>query len=215
LHVIDATCPLVTKVHLEALRYAREGYSLVLIGHPDHEEVEGTMGEAEMQLVTTVEDVELLEVQDTSKIAYLTQTTLSPDDVTPITEALRRKFTQLQPPPTDDICYATQNRQNAVKLLARLVNVLLVVGSQNSSNSQRLREVSIAGGVPAYLVNDEMEIDPEWLSGAEVVGVTAGASAPEELVSRVLESLRALGATEFEELEGEDENVHFRLPKEL
>jgi 4-hydroxy-3-methylbut-2-enyl diphosphate reductase len=215
LRVIDATCPLVTKVHVEAIRYARDGYSLVLIGHPDHEEVEGTMGEAVMQLVTAVEDVERLEVQDPNKIAYLTQTTLSPDDVAPITEALKCKFPQLQPPPKDDICYATQNRQNAVKQMARLVNVLLVVGSQNSSNSQRLREVSIAAGVPAYLVNDEMEIHPEWLSGAEIVGVTAGASAPEELVSRVLESLRAMGATEFEELEGEDENVHFRLPKEL
>ena len=215
LRVIDATCPLVTKVHLEALRYAHEGYSLILIGHPDHEEVEGTMGEAPMQLVTAVEDVEHLEVQDPNKIACLTQTTLSPDDVAQIIEALKRKFSKLQPPRKDDVCYATQNRQNAVKQMARLVNVLLVVGSQNSSNSRRLREVSIAAGVPAYLVNDEMEIHPEWLSGAEVVGVTAGASAPEELVIRVLESLRAMGATEFEELEGEHENVNFPLPKEL
>ncbi len=215
LRVIDATCPLVTKVHLEALRYAREGYSLILIGHPDHEEVEGTMGEAAMQLVTKVEDVKRLEVLDPDKITYLTQTTLSSDDVAHIVDTLRRKFPKLQPPSTDDICYATQNRQNAVKQMARLVNVLLVVGSQNSSNSQRLREVSIAAGVPAYLVNDEMEINPEWLIDAEVVGVTAGASAPEELVIRVIESLRSMGATEFEELQGDEENVHFPLPKEL
>ena len=215
LRVIDATCPLVTKVHLEALRYAHEGYSLILIGHPDHEEVEGTMGEAAMQLVTKVEDVERLEVLNPDKITYLTQTTLSSDDVAHIVDKLRRKFRKLQPPSKDDICYATQNRQNAVKQMARLVNVLLVVGSQNSSNSQRLREVSIAAGVPAYLVNDEMEINLEWLGDAEVVGVTAGASAPEELVIRVLEGLRSMGATEFESLQGGEENVHFSLPKEL
>lgn len=215
LRVIDATCPLVTKVHLESIRYAREGYSLILIGHPDHEEVEGTMGEAPMQLVSAVEDVERLEVENPDRIAYLTQTTLSPGDVAQIVEALKRKFPKLQPPPKDDICYATHNRQNAVRELARVVNVLLVVGSQNSSNSQRLREVSVAAGVPAYLVNDETEINPAWLSGAEIVGVTAGASAPEELVIRVVESLRSLGATEFEELDGVDETVHFGLPKEL
>ena len=215
LRVIDATCPLVTKVHLEAVRFARSGHSLVLIGHPGHEEVEGTMGEAPMQLVSSVEDVEHLEVENADKVMCLTQTTLSLDDVSEISEALKRKFPKLKTPAKDDICYATQNRQNAVKEMAERVDVLLVVGSQNSSNSQRLREVSTAAGTPAFLVNDERDIKPEWLKDAEVVGVTAGASAPEELVIRVLEHLRAMGAIYFEEQPGEDENVHFALPQEL
>jgi len=215
LRVIDATCPLVTKVHLEAVRFARDGYSMVLIGHPGHEEVEGTMGEAPMQLVSSVQDVEQLEVPNPDRVMYLTQTTLSLDDVAEIIDALKRKFPNVQSPAKDDICYATQNRQNAVKEMSARVDVLLVVGSQNSSNSQRLREVSSVAGTPAYLVNDENEIRPEWLTGARVVGVTAGASAPEELVIRVLDHLRALGATEFEEQPGEDENVHFALPQEL
>jgi len=214
LKVIDATCPLVTKVHLEATRFDREGYSLILIGHPGHEEVEGTMGEAPMQLVSNVEDVARLEVANPDRVMYLTQTTLSLDDVSEIIDALKRKFPSLRAPAKDDICYATQNRQNAVKEMSGDVEVLIVVGSQNSSNSQRLCEVSMASGVPAYLVNDEMEIRPEWLEGVEV-GVTAGASAPEELVVRVLEHLRELGATEFREQPGEDENVHFALPQEL
>lgn len=215
LRVIDATCPLVTKVHLEAVRYSRDGYSLVLIGHPGHEEVEGTMGEAPMQLVSSVEDVARLEVPNPNRVMYLTQTTLSLDDVAEIIEALKRRFPGVASPAKDDICYATQNRQNAVKEMSERVDVLLVVGSQNSSNSQRLCEVSAVGGTPAYLVNDEHEIDPKWLEHATVVGVTAGASAPEELVIRVLEHLRAMGAAEFEEQPGEDENVHFALPQEL
>jgi 4-hydroxy-3-methylbut-2-enyl diphosphate reductase len=215
LQVIDATCPLVTKVHVEAVRFAREGYSLVLIGHPGHEEVEGTMGEAPMHLVSSVEDVDRLEVPNPDRVIYLTQTTLSLDDVVEIVDGLRRKFPNLQAPPKDDICYATQNRQNAVKEIASRVDVLLVVGSQNSSNSQRLREVSTVAGTPAYLVNDETEIKSEWLQDAVVVGVTAGASAPEELVIRVLEHLRELGAAEYEEQIGDDEHVHFALPQEL
>jgi 4-hydroxy-3-methylbut-2-enyl diphosphate reductase len=215
LRVIDATCPLVTKVHLEAVRFSREGYSLVLIGHPGHEEVEGTMGEAPMHLVSSVEDVAALEVQNPDRVMYLTQTTLSLDDVAEIIDALKRKFPTVKSPARDDICYATQNRQNAVKEMAECVDLLLVVGSQNSSNSQRLREVSLVSGTPAYLVNDETEIRPEWLEGRRVVGVTAGASAPEELVIRVIEHLRSMGAIAFEELPGEDENVHFALPQEL
>lgn len=215
LRVIDATCPLVTKVHLEAIRFTRDGYSLVLIGHPGHEEVEGTMGEAPMQLVSSVEDVARLDVPNPDRVMYLTQTTLSLDDVAEIIEALKQRFPNVKSPAKDDICYATQNRQNAVKEMAEQVDVLLVVGSQNSSNSQRLREVSTVGGTPAYLVNDENEIRPEWLNDARIVGVTAGASAPEELVIRVLEHLRLMGATEFEEQPGEDENVHFALPQEL
>ena len=215
LRVIDATCPLVTKVHFEAIRFSRDGYSLVLIGHPGHEEVEGTMGEAPMQLVSSVEDVARLELPNPNRVMYLTQTTLSLDDVAEIIDALKKKFPGLTSPAKDDICYATQNRQNAVKEMSERVDVLLVVGSQNSSNSQRLCEVSTVGGTPAYLVNDEKEINPEWLKGATIVGVTAGASAPEELVIRVLEHLRAMGADEFEEQPGEDENVHFALPQEL
>jgi len=215
LRVIDATCPLVTKVHMEAIRFTREGYSLVLIGHPEHDEVEGTMGEAPMLLVGSVADVEGLEVPDPDKVIYLTQTTLSLDDTAEIVEALRRKFPKLHSPPKDDICYATQNRQNAVKEIAHKVDVLLVIGSQNSSNSQRLREVSVATGVPAYLINDETEIRPEWLEGAEIVGVTAGASAPEAFVLSVIDYLRSLGAAEVEGIEPEDEHVHFALPQEL
>jgi len=215
LRVIDATCPLVTKVHLEAVRFSRDGYSLVLIGHPGHEEVEGTMGEAPMQLVSSVEDVARLKVPNPNRVMYLTQTTLSLDDVAEIIQALKEKFPAVTSPAKDDICYATQNRQNAVKEMSERVDVLLVVGSQNSSNSQRLCEVSTVGGTPAYLVNDENEINPAWLEGASTVGVTAGASAPEELVVRVLDHLRGLGAEKFEEQPGEDENVHFALPQEL
>jgi len=215
LHVIDATCPLVTKVHLEAVRYTREGNSLVLIGHRGHEEVEGTMGEAPMLLVSNPEDVQNLQVPNPDRVVYLTQTTLSLDDVADVVDALKQRFPTLQAPAKDDICYATQNRQNAVKELAALADVILVVGSQNSSNSQRLCEVSHAAGVPAYLVNDDLEIDPSWMEDAEVVGVTAGASAPEELVVRVLNRLRSMGPAVLEEVPGEDENVHFALPQEL
>jgi 4-hydroxy-3-methylbut-2-enyl diphosphate reductase len=215
LHVIDATCPLVTKVHFEAVRFTKEGYTLILIGHPGHDEVEGTMGEAPMRLVSSVEDVEALQVPNPDKVIYLTQTTLSLDDTAHIVQELRRKFPNMQSPPKDDICYATQNRQTAVKEIAGRVDVLLVIGSQNSSNSQRLREVSAAAGVPAYLVNDETEIKSEWLEHAEVVGITAGASAPEEIVFRVLNYLRSLGELDVEGLEAVDEHIHFALPPEL
>ena len=217
LHVIDATCPLVTKVHLEAVRFTREGYTLILIGHPGHDEVEGTMGEAPMRLVSSVEDVQALQVPNPDRVIYLTQTTLSLDDTAQIVQELRRKFPNMQAPPKDDICYATQNRQNAVKEIAGKVDVLLVIGSQNSSNSQRLREVSSTAGVPAYLVNDETEINAEWLRHAEVVGVTAGASAPEEIVVRVLDYLRSMGKPEpeVEGLDVLDEHIHFALPPEL
>jgi 4-hydroxy-3-methylbut-2-en-1-yl diphosphate reductase len=215
LHEIDATCPLVTKVHLEAIRFTRAGYSLILIGHPQHEEVEGTMGEAPMQLVSSVKDVDRLEVPNPDKMIYLTQTTLSLDDTAQIVNALQRKFPKMQSPPKDDICYATQNRQNAVKEIADRVDLMLVIGSQNSSNSQRLREVSTAANVPSHLINDETEIEPEWLEGVEVVGVTAGASAPEQFVRRVIDHLRLQGAELVEELDAEDEDVHFALPAQL
>lgn len=215
LRVIDATCPLVTKVHLEAVRFAREGYSIVLIGHPGHEEVEGTMGEAPMHLVSSLEDVERLQVEHPEKIVYLTQTTLSVDDTAHLVEALRRRFPHLESPPKDDICYATQNRQNAVKALAQRVDLILVIGSQNSSNSQRLREVACAAGVPAYVINDETEIEPAWLEGVETVGMTAGASAPEELVARVIAYLREHGAEIVEEMPAEEEVIHFALPPEV
>ena len=213
--VIDATCPLVTKVHLEAIRFTRDGYSLVLIGHPGHEEVDGTMGEAPMHLVSSVQDVESLQISDPEKVVYLTQTTLSLDDTAQIVEALRARYPRLTSPPKDDICYATQNRQNAVKNVAQSVDLMLVVGSSNSSNSQRLTEAAQAAGVPAYLVNDETEIRSEWLEQAEVVGVTAGASAPEEIVLQVVDHLRSSQAIQVEGLELEDEHVHFAIPQGL
>jgi 4-hydroxy-3-methylbut-2-enyl diphosphate reductase len=215
LQVIDATCPLVTKVHLEVVRYAKAGYSLILIGHAGHEEVEGTMGEAPMYLVSTVEDVDSLQVDDPEKMIYLTQTTLSLDDTLRIVDALRKKFPMIESPPKDDICYATQNRQNAVKELAAQVDVVLVTGSQNSSNSQRLCEVSQSLGVPAYLINDETEIREEWFANAEVVGVTAGASAPEDCVERVVSHLQTFGVSEVGELNAAPEKVHFSMPREV
>ena len=215
LQVIDATCPLVTKVHLEAIRFTREGYSLVLIGHPGHDEVEGTIGEAPMHLVSSVEEVESLQVSNPDKVIYLSQTTLSLDDTARIVEALRARYPRLTAPPKDDICYATQNRQNAVKDVARQVDLLLVVGSSNSSNSLRLTETAQASGIPAYLVNDETEIRSDWLDQAEVVGVTAGASAPEEIVLQVVDHLRSSRAVQVEGLELEDEQVHFSMPQEL
>lgn len=173
------------------------------------------MGEAPMHLVSSLADVERLPVENPERIVYLTQTTLSVDDTAHIVEALRRRFPHLEAPPKEDICYATQNRQNAVKTLAREVDLILVIGSQNSSNSQRLREVAQAAGVPAYVINDETEIKREWLDAATTVGVTAGASAPEELVARVIAYLRALGAETIEEMPAEEENVHFALPPEI
>jgi len=215
LQVIDATCPLVTKVHLEVIRYAKAGYSLILIGHVGHEEVEGTMGEAAMHLVSSVEEVDGLELENPDKAIYLTQTTLSLDDTHRIVGALRRRFPRIESPPKDDICYATQNWQNAVKELAGQVDVVLVTGSQNSSNSQRLCEVAHSLGVPSYLINDETEICEEWFADAEVVGVTAGASAPEECVERVVRHLQTLGATEVDEMSAAPEKVHFSMPREV
>jgi 4-hydroxy-3-methylbut-2-enyl diphosphate reductase len=215
LRVVDATCPLVTKVHLEALRYVRDGYSIILIGHAGHEEVEGTMGEASMVLVSSVAEVEKLEVPNPEKVAYLTQTTLSLDDMAEILKALRKKFPKLVGPSKDDICYATQNRQNAIKQIANHVDLMLVVGSQNSSNSQRLREVALAAGKPAYLINNVEEINEAWLQGVESVGVTAGASAPEEFVSGVIEYLKKAGATCVDESSADDEDVHFSIPVQM
>jgi 4-hydroxy-3-methylbut-2-enyl diphosphate reductase len=217
LRVIDATCPLVTKVHLEAIKFAQEGYSIILIGHEGHEEVEGTMGEAPhcTYLVQSVEDVERLQVPDPEKVAYLTQTTLSVDDTAEIVAALKRKFPKIVGPRTDDICYATQNRQNAVKALAKQVDVILVIGSQNSSNSQRLKEVAISNGCPAYLIDGAEHIRTEWLIDAESVGVTSGASAPEILVKQVIQRLQELGATEVVELRLTEERVQFAPPPEL
>jgi 4-hydroxy-3-methylbut-2-enyl diphosphate reductase len=214
LNVIDATCPLVTKVHLEARRFARDGYTILLIGHEGHEEVVGTSGEApeHIRLVQDVDEARTVEVADRERVSYLSQTTLSVDETTRIIDALRERFPAIQGPPRDDICYATQNRQDAVKDLRTRVDVLLVIGSQNSSNSKRLVEVSVAAGTPAYLVDDETEVSEAWLDGAEVVGVTSGASAPEWLVERVLDWLRARGAGEVEEVRTIDEHMAFSLP---
>ncbi|MGE5754569.1 MAG: 4-hydroxy-3-methylbut-2-enyl diphosphate reductase [Planctomycetaceae bacterium] len=217
LRAIDATCPLVTKVHLEAIKYAREGYTIVLIGHEGHDEVVGTMGEApgRMVLVETAEDVERLEVADPSKVAYLTQTTLSVDDANFVIAALRAKFPRIANPPKDDICYATQNRQEAVRELARRADLVLVLGSQNSSNSRRLAEIANSLGPQAHLIDGVVEIRPEWFDGVETVLITAGASAPEDVVQECVEYLqRNFGATIEEEVVRE-ENVQFPLPRTL
>jgi 4-hydroxy-3-methylbut-2-en-1-yl diphosphate reductase len=216
LRVVDATCPLVTKVHLEAIRYAREGYSIVLIGHEDHDEVIGTLGEAPDRIIVidSAAEVKRLEVPNPEKIAYLTQTTLSVDDTRDVIDALRRKFPKIVGPSRDDICYATQNRQAAVKTVASDVDVLLVIGAANSSNSLRLVEVSKSAGTRAYLINDVRDIQPEWLIGARRVGVTAGASAPEVLVTEAVAALRRNGAT-AREVHVVDENVRFAMPSEL
>ena len=217
LNVIDATCPLVTKVHLEAIRFERMGFRIILIGHPNHEEVEGTMGEAEsrMTLVSTVADAESVEVEDPDRVAYITQTTLSMEDTRPIVEALRRRFPRIVGPAKDDICYATQNRQLAVRALAREAPVILVIGSKNSSNSNRLVEEAHLAGARAYLVDDASGVDPAWLAGVETVGVTSGASAPEFLVEQMVTHLKALGAERVEDLVTVEEDVHFPLPGEL
>ncbi len=214
LTVIDATCPLVTKVHLEAKRFAAEGATIILIGHAGHEEVVGTTGQAREHtiLVQTPEEAETVEVPDPSHVSYLTQTTLSVDETNEIVEILRRRFPKIAAPPREDICYATTNRQDAVKKIAAEADVLLVIGSDNSSNSNRLVEVSRASGTPAYLVDDETEVDPEWLASAEVVGLTSGASAPEWLVDRMLAFLREQGATEVEEVRVVEESLRFSLP---
>ncbi|MCX6587218.1 MAG: 4-hydroxy-3-methylbut-2-enyl diphosphate reductase [Acidobacteria bacterium] len=217
LNVIDATCPLVTKVHLEAVKFARKGYSIVLIGHENHDEVVGTLGEAPeaMKLVSSVEDVDRLEVADPTKMAYLTQTTLSLDETSHIVKRLVERFPLIQGPHSQDICYATENRQVAVKAVAPLCDLLLVVGSKNSSNSQRLVEVCQNSGVPAYLVDDESDVQKAWLDGIATVAITAGASAPEHLVERIMTFLEENGFAEREELEVREEDVRFQLPPEL
>ena len=219
LRSIDATCPLVTKVHKEAQRFAKEPREIVLVGHAGHVEVEGTLGQApdKMHLVQTVNDVEKLEVRDPTRLAVLTQTTLSVDDTRDVLEALRRRFPEIVLPKRDDICYATQNRQNAVRELTREVDLVLVVGAPSSSNSNRLAELASKSGLPSHLVEDADDIDPAWLEGVRSVGVTAGASAPEFLVEQVLERLRALRPDGFEidSLPHVDEGVVFQLPAEL
>lgn len=221
LKVFDATCPLVTKVHLEVARYSADGSECILIGHKGHPEVEGTMGQynhsagGEIYLVENEEDVVNLRVRDASRLSYVTQTTLSMDDTARVIEALRKTFPQIKGPRKDDICYATQNRQDAVKNLASQCELLLVVGSPNSSNSNRLRELGERMGAKAHLIDNATEIRAEWLSGVEYVGITAGASAPEVLVQEVIRHLESLGGKAPEEMSGTEENVVFSLPKEL
>ncbi len=217
LQVFDATCPLVSKVHVEVTRKRDQGREVVMIGHRGHPEVEGTMGQASngMYLVETVADVASLEVADPDNLAFVTQTTLSVDDASEIINALRTRFPDIAGPRKDDICYATQNRQDAVKQLATNCDVVIVVGSTNSSNSNRLREVAANLGVPAYMLDDAEALQPQWIEGKKVVGVTAGASAPEILVGAVITKLRALGAQSVEELDGKSEKVVFPLPKAL
>lgn len=214
LSVVDATCPLVTKVHLEAQRFAREGRTIVLIGHQGHEEVVGTTGQApdRIVLVGSIEEARAVEVADPDRVSYLTQTTLAVDETNEIIRVLQDRFPSIQGPPKEDICYATQNRQDAVKEIARRSDLVLVIGSDNSSNSNRLVEVARDQGVPAYLVDDETEVEPAWLERVEVVGLTSGASAPEWLVERMVEFLRSRGATEVEEVRVVEEQVQFSLP---
>ena len=217
LNVFDATCPLVTKVHVEVAKMHEGSREIIMIGHAGHPEVEGTMGQVagRMYLVESVEDVVRLEVEDPDNLAFVTQTTLSVDDARAITEALRARFPRIIGPKKDDICYATQNRQDAVKALAKRSDVVIVVGSPNSSNSNRLREVAANLGVPAYMLDNVADLDPGWVAGKEVIGVTAGASAPEVLVEAVIARLRELGAQSVNELDGITEKVTFPLPKAL
>jgi len=221
LRVFDATCPLVTKVHMEVTRYARDGRDVILIGHEGHPEVEGTMGQFDESqggricLVEDVTDVEQLEVRDPAQVGVVTQTTLSVDDTAEVLEALQRRFPVLTTPRKEDICYATQNRQDAVKKLVEVCDVVVVVGSQSSSNSNRLREIAEKAGKPGYLVDGPDDLRPEWFEGRQAVGVTAGASAPELLVQRVVARLREWGGQGAEELVGREENVVFALPREL
>ena len=217
LTIFDATCPLVTKVHVEVAKMRRQGCEIVMIGHDGHPEVEGTMGQTEegMHLVETVEDVATLQVNNPDQLAYVSQTTLSVDDTADIIEALKRKFPNIIEPKKGDICYATTNRQEAVKFMAPQVDTVIVVGSPNSSNSNRLREVAEKKGTPAYMVDNASQIDPAWLVGKLRIGVTAGASAPEVLVQAVIDRLKALGARSVRALEGVEEHVTFPLPKGL
>jgi len=217
LRTVDATCPLVSKVHAEARRYAAEGYTILLVGHEGHEEVEGTLGEAPEAtvLVQTAEDAERVRVSDPARVAYVTQTTLSVDETAEIVAPLRRRFPEIEGPKAGDICYATTNRQRAVKELVSEIDLLLVIGSQNSSNSKRLVETGRAAGVEAHLIEDEEAIDERWLEGAETVGLTSGASAPEHLVRRVCDWFRARGVEEIVSAGAVGEDVFFRLPVEI
>ena len=217
LRVIDATCPLVTKVHLEAIRFARLGFEILLVGHAGHEEVEGTMGEAasQIRLVSSVEDAERIAVRDPQRVAFITQTTLSMEDTRPIVDTLRRRFPEIRVPAKDDICYATQNRQIAVRALAKEAPVILVVGSRNSSNSNRLVEEAQLAGARAYLVDDASQVDPAWLEGVHTVGVTSGASAPEFLVAEIVRRLGGGDSVTVEEVATVTEDVRFPLPPEV
>lgn len=221
LKIFDATCPLVTKVHMEVARYSRDGRECILIGHAGHPEVEGTMGQYDARnggaiyLVEDEKDVAQLEVKDPERIAFVTQTTLSMDDTARVIDALRARFPAIDGPRNDDICYATQNRQDAVKQLAAACDLVLVVGSPNSSNSNRLRELSERMGTPAYLIDGAEEIQSAWLEGVKHIGITAGASAPDILVRQVIRHLHGMGATGEEELAGQEENIVFSMPKEL
>ncbi|MGL6041633.1 MAG: 4-hydroxy-3-methylbut-2-enyl diphosphate reductase [Deefgea sp.] len=217
LNIFDATCPLVTKVHLEVKRLREQSFEIVMIGHKGHPEVEGTMGQAQagMYLVESPEDVGTLQVSDSEKLAYVTQTTLSVDDAELVIEALRARFPAIVGPKKDDICYATQNRQDAVKQLARDVDILIVVGSPNSSNSNRLREVGASLGIDSYMVDNETELDPAWFTSKARVGITAGASAPDVLVQQVISKIQAFGAQTVTAMDGIEENVIFSLPKGL
>lgn len=218
LRVIDATCPLVFKVHLEGRRYAKMGCEVVLIGHAGHAEVQGTVGQipGKVHVVATVDDVGRLQVANPDKLAYVTQTTLSLDDTKAVVEALKRRFPAIVGPDTNDICYATQNRQRAVRQMAVLVDAIVVIGARNSSNSNRLREIAADCGRRAHLIDDASDFDPTWLDGVGALGVTAGASAPEHLVEELLETLRRLtGGIDLHEIASMEENVAFRLPREL
>ncbi|TNC82250.1 MAG: 4-hydroxy-3-methylbut-2-enyl diphosphate reductase [Oleiphilus sp.] len=221
LNVFDATCPLVTKVHMEVAKYSKEGRECILIGHAGHPEVEGTMGQYDtasggaIYLVEDVADVATLDVRDASRLAYVTQTTLSVDDTAKVIDALRDKFPGIQGPRKDDICYATQNRQDAVKGLAEHADLMLVVGSPNSSNSNRLRELAERMGAKAYLIDDASQIRTEWVTDTASVAVTAGASAPEVLVQQVVQRLQVLGASDVREVDGREENIVFSMPKAL
>jgi 4-hydroxy-3-methylbut-2-en-1-yl diphosphate reductase len=217
LQTIDATCPLVTKVHREAVKFAEDGYTIILIGHDGHEEVEGTMGEApdSIVLVETVADVDALEVDDPEKLAFISQTTLSVDETSIIIDRLRERFPSIISPRTDDICYATTNRQAAVKQLAPLCDLVLVIGSKNSSNSNRLVEVAREHGADSYLIDNETQVDEDWLEGVATLGITSGASAPEELVQRLVDLFRSAGTTDVEEFTVVEEDVRFMLPKAI
>jgi len=217
LPVLDATCPLVSKVHMQGKRYASRGRTLILIGHAGHPEVEGTMGQvgAPVHLVSTEADVEKLDIPTDTPAAYVTQTTLSVDDTKGVIAALKKRFTDITGPDTSDICYATQHRQSAVRDLCKVSDVIVVVGAANSSNSNRLREIGVEEGLPSYLIADGDELDPKWVEGVATVGLTAGASAPEELIQSVIDALRRLGEVEVSTMDGIVENIEFRLPAEL